>query len=438
MFKDAPWKNHPKELWILALTEMCERYSFWGVGNLLVLFLIEHYQFTNVSAAHVYGMFAGCAAFLPLLGGYIADRWNYQSPLLIGALANAIGCFMLSTGNSWLLYPALFIIALGYGVFTPSILTVLGYAYRYKPHLREAGFSIYYASINVGVFLALSSLGTIAKFVNWNTSFLVAGLVQVIGLFPLAWYLLKYKEGYQQLHAHKAMGKQEKLTKIDKDRLIVIGVFYLFSFLFWIAYMQGFSSMAIFVHEFMDKTVGGIEIPEGVFLSSQSFFLILLAPLLSMLYAYLNKFKQDPAPVFKTAYSLLGISVCFLIMMFACAEIPAGETSASVSWKPLILAYFMMAVGEMLLAPVGLSLVSKLAPKRYTALAIGAWYVFVGLAFYIGGLLAGLMGNVGSLFNFFAMFVLLTAIPGALLLFFGRKVTSLSHSNLKEGPIEPL
>ncbi len=438
MFKDASLKNHPKELWILALTEMCERYVFWGIGNLLVLFLIEYYQFNNTSAAHIYGIFAGFAAFSPLIGGYIADHWNYQAPMLIGALVNAIGCFTLATGHPSLLYPALFIIALGYGIFTPSIVTILGYAYRNKPHLREAGFSIYYASVNIGVFLAMASLGTIAKFLSWNTAFFVAGSVQILGILPLVCYLLKYKESYRELRAHKATGKQEKLTKIDKDRLIVIGVFYLFSLLFWIAYTQGFSSMEIFVHKFMDKTVGDVEIPEGIFLSSESFFLILLAPLLSTLYAYLNKFKQDPPPAFKTAYSLIGIAVCFLIMMFASISIADGETSASVSWKPLILAYFMMAVGEMLLAPVGLSLVSKLAPKRYTGLLIGVWYVCVGLAFYIGGLLAGLMESMGGLFNFFAMFVVLTAIPGILLLFFGRKITVLSHSNLKEGPVEPL
>jgi POT family proton-dependent oligopeptide transporter len=109
-----------------------------------------------------------------------------------------------------------------------------------------------------------------------------------------------------------------------------------------------------------------------------------------------------------------------------------------VSWKPLILAYFMMAVGEMLLAPVGLSLVSKLAPRRYAALSIGIWYVCVGLAFYIGGVMAGLMENVGGLFNFFAIFVFSTAIPGIILLCFSKKVTALSHSHLKEGLVEPL
>jgi POT family proton-dependent oligopeptide transporter len=438
MFKDASLKNHPKELWILALTEMCERYAFWGVGNLLVLFLIEHYQYSNASASHLYGLFAGFAAFLPLVGGYVADRWNYQAPMVLGALVNATGCFMLSTGTPGLLYPALFIIALGYGIFTPSIITILGYAYRNKPHLREAGFSIYYASINIGVFLALASLGMIAKLVNWNTAFFVAGMVQVIGLCPLFWYLCKYKENYKELHAHRAAAKQGKLTKIDKDRFIVIAIFYFASILFWIAYIQGFSSMAIFAHDFMNKIVGGIDIPEGVFLSSESFFLILLAPLLAALYAYLNRFKQDPTPALKTGYSLIGIAVCFLIMMFASATIPSGESSASVSWEPLIFAYFMMAVGEMLLAPVGLSLVSKLAPHRYTALSIGIWYVCVGFAFYIGGLLAGLMQSVGGLFNFFAIFVALTAIPGVILLFFSKKITALSHSNLKEGPVEPL
>ncbi len=194
MSHEASWSKHPKELWILGLTELCERFAFWGAGNLLVLYLIEYYQLSNEKSTHIYGVFTGFAAFLPLIGGWIADRWNYQSPLFLGAILNAIGCFLLATGISSLLYFALFIMAFGFGIFTPSILTVLGYTYRDKPSLREAGFSIYYASINVGVFLALASLGTVAKLVNWHMAFILAGVVQLIGLIPLIIYLMKHKK----------------------------------------------------------------------------------------------------------------------------------------------------------------------------------------------------------------------------------------------------
>lgn len=420
--------KHPKELWILSLTELCERFAFWGVGNLLVLYLIGYYQFPNEKATHVYGIFSGCAAFLPLIGGWIADKWNYQSPLLLGALVNALGCLGLATGHSALLYPSLGVIAIGYGMFTPSILTVLGYSYRDSPALREAGFSIYYASINIGVFLALASLGTLAKLVSWNAAFLLAALVQIIGLVPLCIYLVRHKETYsslkkmqKEIHAHKT-----PLSHDQKVRLFVIFIFCVVSILFWAAYNQAFSSMAIFADKFMNHTILGVEIPTGIFLSSEPFFLILLAPLLAMLYGALQKIHKDPSAAKKTALSLFFIAGCFLLMMFASRNLAPDAKSANISSSYLISAYFLMAVGEMLLAPIGLSMVSRLSPARFTAQAVGFWYVCVGVAFYSGGMLAGLMDQVGGLFRFFAIFVVMTVTPGIVLFFFAKKLTKMS------------
>ena len=431
--------KHPKELWILALTELCERFAFWGVGNLLVLFLIEYYQVQNDKASQIYGIFTGFAAFLPLIGGWVADRWNYQTPMLLGAIVNAIGCFMIATGIETLLYVALFLIAGGYGIFTPSILTVLGYTYRDKPNLREAGFSIYYASINVGVFLALASLGSIAKYSSWTTAFFIAGLVQIVGLIPLVVYLIQHKETHQALKAHQREQRAHKkaLNAIEKQRLWVIAVFCLVSILFWMAYNQGFSSMAIFTHDFMDKNIGGHSLPEGIFLSSESFFLVLLAPLLAGFYAWLQKKNKDPSPAVKTALSLFAIGVCFLIMVIGSENIPADAKTAQVNSGYLLGSFFLMALGEMLLAPIGLSMVSRLAPHRYTALAIGVWYVCVGIAFFNGGMLASLMQKMGGLTHFFAIFVILTIIPGFFMLLFARKLTKMSHLHLQEGETAP-
>ena len=418
-------------MWILSLTELCERFSFWGVGNLLVLYLIEYYQYPNENATHIYAIFSGCAAFLPFVGGFVADRWNYQAPLLLGAIVNAIGCFLLATGIHSLLLFALVIIALGYGIFTPSIVTVLGYTYRHKPELREAGFSIYYASINVGVFLALVSLGTIAKIFSWNVAFMVAGVVQIAGLIPLITYLVKHKETYRSLKSDQkeTRATHHSLKPHEKDRLIVIGVFCLISIFFWAAYNQAFSSMAIFAHDYMNKMIGSVAIPESVFMSSESFFLILLAPVLAVLYGKLHKMHKDPSPATKTSLSLLFIAACFFVMMIASKTIPAKATAADISWSYMVFAYFLMAVGEMLLAPIGLSMITRLAPSRYTGLGVGVWYLCVGLAFYNGGLLAGLMEKMGGLYNFFSIFVIMTFIPALVLFFLAKKLTKMSHIN---------
>lgn len=426
--------KHPKELWILAFSELCERFTFWGVGNLLVLYLLEYYQYSNDNATHIYAIFTGCAAFLPFLGGFVADRWNYHSPLLLGAIVNALGCFLLASGIHEFLVIALAIIALGYGIFTPSLVTLLGHAYRDKHALREAGFSIYYASINVGVFLALVSLGTIAKLVSWNTAFFIAALVQIAGLIPIIYYLVKHKESYRGLKQSRKEERQENapLTKEEKSRLFVIGIFCVVSIFFWAAYNQGFSSMAIFAHDYMDKYVGGVSLPESIFMSSESFFLILLAPILAVLYAKLQKMKKDPSAATKTGLSLIFIAGCFFTMMIASDKIPPVANHANVSWGYLVGAYFLMAVGEMLLAPIGLSMITRLAPARYTALSVGIWYVCIGLAFYNGGMLASFMDEVGGLSYFFSIFVVMTLIPAIVMLLLSKKLTKMSHLNFQQ------
>jgi POT family proton-dependent oligopeptide transporter len=164
-------------------------------------------------------------------------------------------------------------------------------------------------------------------------------------------------------------------------------------------------------------------------MSSESFFLIILAPILAVIYAKLQKIHKDPSPSIKTALSLLAMAACFFVMMIGSASIHADAASAEVSSSYLVGAYFLMAVGEMLLAPIGLSMVSRMAPPRFTGLAIGIWYACVGLAFYNGGLLAGFMNKMGGLFNFFSIFVAMTLVPAVIMFLFGKKLTKLSHVN---------
>jgi proton-dependent oligopeptide transporter, POT family len=141
----------------------------------------------------------------------------------------------------------------------------------------------------------------------------------------------------------------------------------------------------------------------------------------------LQKMHKDPTATTKTSLSLVFIAACFLVMTIASLGIPAAATTANISWGYMVSAYFLMAIGEMLLAPIGLSMITRLCPPRYTGLSVGIWYVCVGLAFLNGGLLAGFMEKVGGLANFFAIFVVMTLIPALVLFFFSKKLTKLSH-----------
>lgn len=434
MTKSAPLSNHPKGLWVLAITELCERFAFWGVGNLLVLYLIEYYQFPNVKATYIYGIFTGVAAFLPLLGGWLADKWNYRMPMLLGAGANVFGCLLLAWGDASMLYVSLAILALGFGLFTPSIVAILGQLYVDKPHLREAGFSIYYASINIGVFLAMFSLGIITQTLGWHAAFLLAAIVQLLGLIPIIWYMRMRSraDALSSATIQPISIKKEPLTQGDYRRIAVILILCIFSIFFWAAYNQAFSSIAIFVHTFMDREVGGHLIPEGIFLSTQSFFLILLAPILACLYAWLQKRHKDPSVSTKTMLSFFFLAAAFGTMMIGAHQVSATATDASVSSGYVIGTYFLIAIGEMLLAPIGLSMVGALSPGKFVGFFMGFWYVCVGVAFYIGGNLAGWMEKLGGLDRFFGIFVISSLIPAICLLFLRKKLTHMSRRDPHE------
>lgn len=420
--------KHPKELFILALAELCERFSFWGIGNLLVLYLVSHYKTSVADASYLYGVFAGASAFLPLIGGYIADRWNYHHPLLLGAAANTVGCFLLALGHRGLLPLALTITAIGYGIFTPSILTLLGYTYRGKPSLREGGFSIYYSAVNLGVFLAMISLGYVAIRWGWSQAFILAGCVQLLGFLPIFWYLKKHHAKYRDLHPKKQKEEKEapSLSKPEKNRILAICLLILFSIVFWMPYSQSASSMSIFSLQFTNRNFLHFELPPAWILSSESLFLIILAPILAAFYKYLQRTGKDPSAPVKTAYSLFSMAICFVIMMVASASIPFGASSAQVSFFYPIGAYFFMALGEMLLAPIGLSFVAHHSPRRYMALLIGLWYVCVGLSFYIGGLFAGLIEKIPGLYEFFSIFIFVAAVPGVVLLLLAKRMQKLT------------
>lgn len=416
--------RQPKAMYLLALTEMCQRFAFWGIGNLLVIYLVQGQKFTDVRADMLFGLFTGVAFFLPVLGGYVADRIGYKMPVILGSLSTALGCFLLSTNSGALLYPALFFAAIGASIFTPSIYTILGKVYHDNQQQREGGFTIYYAAVNLGVFIALIVLGAIGQD-NWTYAFLVAGCVQLVGLVPFLKVAKDKKISAPVRKTEKV--KNLPLTKHEKSRIVVIAVLSFFSILFWLAYNQGGSSMSLFALNFTDRHLGSYTMPPSWLLSSESLFLVLLAFPLSSLYTFLRKKKSDPTPPTKTALSLFAIGICFAIMAFGALQIPPEAKSAAISPFYLIFAYFLMAVGEMLIAPIGLSLITHISPHRYTAMLIGIWYLCIGIAFYLGGLVATLMSKVHTLTEFFTFFVIATFVLGIILLLFVEPLKRMRH-----------
>lgn len=414
-------------MYLLALTEMCQRFAFWGIGNLLVLYLVQYHKFSDTMADHLFGIFTGIAFVLPVLGGYIADRMNYRLPVIWGMLFTSIGCFLIASGNLVMLYIALIFVAAGGAIFTPSIYALLGSLYHDNHSLRDSGFTIYYSSVNLGVFLAMIILGLIGTH-NWNSAFLIAGIIQLIGLWPFRAALKNVDASkISPMHYKTRGGKAAKLHPHEKDRIWVICILSFFSILFWMAYNQGGSSMNLFALNYTNRHLMGFEMPASWLLSSESLYLVIFAIPLAKLYGYLARRKMDPTPAMKSALSLFAIAICFLIMTIGASQIASGAHKAAISPSYLFVAYAFMALGEMLIAPIGLSLLTHLSPRRFTAMLVGVWYLCVGIAFYLGGALAPLMSKLTNMNAFFGMFVVISVLFGIGLLLLVKKLNRMRH-----------
>lgn len=420
--------KQPRGMYLLALTEMCQRFAFWGVANLLVLFLVQNHNFSDTRAEHLFGLFTGIAFVLPVLGGWIADKMNYRFPVIWGMLFSALGCFLIATGNISIMMLGLLLIAVGGSIFTPSIYALLGTLYRENHHLRDSGFSIYYSTVNIGVFLAMIILGTIGQLQYWNFAFVLAGIIQLIGFFPFRaaqkYFDIKHITPMKITTEDK---KQPPLHLHEKRRIYVILVLCFFSILFWMAYNQGGSSMNLFALRFTDRQFGSFEMPPAWLLSSESLYLIIFAFPLAKLYMALAKRKMDPTPPMKSALSLFAIGCCFLIMAIGSTQIPSGSVSAAINSGYLFSAYALMALGEMLIAPIGLSLITHLSPRRFTALLVGVWYLCIGFAFYLGGMIAPWMSQLNDINGFFSIFVVLSFLFGIMLLTLVKRLNKMRH-----------
>ena len=413
--------RQPKEMYLLALAEMSQRFAFWGIANLLVLYLVQAQKFTDSSADRLFGIFTGASFVLPVFGGFLADRIGYRLPVLWGIISTTIGCFLMATGILPLVFLALIFVGIGAGIFTPSIYALLGAVYHGRHHLRESGFSIYYSAVNIGAFLAMVILGAFGQAKHWNIAFFLAGLIQLVGIFPFRRAL----KTVDLTHVRTSVRKKEEKIPLhphEKQRIWVIVILSFFSILFWLAYNQGGSSLNLFALRYTNRSFLGFEIPPSWLLSSETFYLILFAFPLAKLYGWLVRKKWDITPPMKSALSLFAIALCFMVMVKGSALIPPGATSAAISPSYLLIAYGFMALGEMLIAPIGLSLITHLSPHRLTALLVGVWYACIGIAFYSGGVIASFMSSVKELSSFFAIFVILSLLFGAIHLFLVRKL----------------
>ncbi|KAA5547944.1 peptide MFS transporter [Adhaeribacter rhizoryzae] len=432
-------EKHPSSLYMLFFTEMWERFSYYGMRALLTLYLISEVSrgglgWTSAEAGQLYGIYTGLVYVTPLIGGYLADKFlGYRSAVIIGGILMALGHASLAIEPMPFFYAGLGLLIIGNGFFKPNISSMVGQLYPEGSKLKDSAYTIFYMGINMGAFLGSLICGYLGENIGWHYGFGAAGVGMVLGL--VQFYIGRHRLGKIGLKPERKAANvvntpKEPLTKVERDRLVVILTLSFFSILFWLAFEQAGSSMNIFAYKFTDRTIFGWEVPATWFQSINAFFIFTLAPFFSMLWVKLAKKNLDPSGPFKFAIGLFLLGLGFAVLVFGSLSIPQGAETAGVSMIWLVLAYLLHTMGELCLSPVGLSFVNKLSPARLIGVMFGVWFFASAIGNYIGGALAGMideMAKTQSMSSFFLIFVGIAFVAAFLLFLLSRKLVKLMH-----------
>lgn len=467
--------KQPRALIVLFFTEMWERFSYYGMRALLVLYLIQQlFQNLETSKTVAYGIFAAYGSLVyasPFIGGLIADKFlGHRKAVIWGATMMAIGHFLMAIENEMFLYLALSFLIVGNGFFKPNMPIILSGLYEENDPRRDGGFTIYYMSVNLGAFFSPILCGIVGETYGWHYGFTIAGIGMLAGLFIFLKFghIIDYHEnisaetGEKTLEYRPLGGVPDKeslvqkfcglskeiwiyalcvistfgisllikhyeimsyvifplslailgfifvialrSSKVERDRLFVILILLLFITLFWTFFEQAGSSLTLYASENVNRNFFGSVIPASLFQSVNPMFILIFASPLSILWMQLAQRKKEPSTPIKFAMGILLLSIGFLLLGFAprflsFETIVENNTILKIAAVPaifLVLSYMFQTLGELCLSPIGLSMVSRLAPPKIVGMVIGAWYLSSSLAFQVGGWIANLTTDESS------------------------------------------
>ena len=453
-------KGHPKALYLLFFTEMWERFSYYGMRGILILYLTKTYFEGGLAiepshASLIYGYFTGFVYFTPLIGGWLADRFLGQRlAITIGGLTMMCGQFALFAINTHTgLYLGLFLLIIGNGFFKPNISTLVGRLYEEKDPRRDSAFSIFYMGINLGAFLAPLVIGLFSDNLfavkdetgaiityGYKYGFLVSGLGMLLGQLIFNSQAAKHLGDIGKSPAKLAAINASKstlsdslenkndrpVTKEDTQRMTVIFILTAFVIFFWAGFEQAGSSLSLYTDKFIDRQVGDFLIPTSWFQSVNPLFIVVLAPLFSMFWVS-SLGKKMSTPV-KMGLGMILLGIGFFFMLGAIAQrggnVQDESIKASLIW--LIMTYLLHTIGELCLSPVGLSVVTKLAHPKFASLMMGVWMLATFIANIMGGYLASFVEEMGAqnIFTTIAGFVI---VLGLIMIGLNKPISKMMH-----------
>ena len=401
--QNEQWLGQPRGLTILFLTEMWEIFSYYGMRALLVYYMTKQLMLGQQQASLIYGIYTATVYFTPIIGGFISDRWlGHRRAVIIGGSIMAIGHFMMASEAFF--YFALAAIAIGNGLFLPSLPSQIDGLYTEDDPRRGSAYNVYYVGINLGGLLAPLVCGTLGELYGWHWGFGAAGVGMLIGLAI-------YISGGRYLPSDSKVPKRQEarpgppsLASADLRRtLLVLGAIALTVMLFRGAYEQVGNTIALWADSAVDRNVAsGLVIPMTWFQALNPLLVILLTPLFVAHWTRQAVKGREPAPARKMSFGALGVAAAYLLL----AAVSGASGAGQVSWLWLALFFLILTAGELFILPVGLGLFARLAPEGHGATTIAAWF----FAAFGGNLLAGALGMLWSVIGHTEYFALMAGV----------------------------
>lgn len=427
--------GHPVGLYVLFFTEMWERFSYYGMRALLVLYLVglttadnPGLGWTDSEALVLYGWYTMLVYVASIPGGIIADKLiGQKKSVLYGGILLCFGHGILAVEQLWAFYTGLGLIIAGVGLLKPNISTMVGGLYKKGDIRRDKGFTIFYIGINLGAFLSSIIVGYVGEVHGWHYGFGLAGIGMLLGLAVYVYGQKYLKDVGNFLGTSENLEEREAakkpLTSEEKDRIVVLLISFLLVIVFWGAFEQAGGLMNIYASEKTDRMLMGFEVPATWFQSLNAMFIIFLGTSVAAYWANRKLKGKVSSSLFKMIIGLIIMGTGFFFMSAASAE-HGNSGSSAMYW--LVLAYLFHTVGELCISPVALSYITKLAPLKYGSIMMGLYFAMTGFGNKLAGLLGESAATLGE-FTIFTGIAVFCVAFGLLVMIFRKKLEKLTH-----------
>ena len=429
--------GHPAGLYVLFFTEMWERFSYYGMRAILVLYLVAEstpdtinpgLNWETGAALSLYGTYTMLVYVASIPGGWIADNiLGQKKSVLYGGILLVLGHSILAVEEMWAFYTGLGLIIAGVGMLKPNISSMVGGLYSQGDVRRDDGFIIFYIGINVGAFLSSLIVGYVGETYGWHYGFGLAGIGMTLGLLQYLYgqkYLSQVGDFIGDNKSDEGKDVLKKpLTSIEKDRLVVLFLSFILVIVFWGAFEQAGGLMNIYASEKTDRLFMGWLVPASWFQSLNAMFIIFLGTTVAGYWAKRKLKNQLSSSLFKMIIGLIIMGTGFFFMSAAATQYESQGSSA-MYW--LVLAYLFHTIGELCISPVALSFITKLAPLKYASLTMGVYFAMTGFGNKLAGMLGEASQSMGE-FTIFTGIALFCVVFGCLVLLFRTKLEKLTH-----------